>query len=301
MNSTQIKCFLALSETLNFTKAASRLYLTQPALSRQIVTLEQELNTLLFIRDSKNVSLTPAGALLSSELGDIYASLEALVSRVQTVGQGYSGMLTVGVLEGQWMGDALTRLCRAFMKRYPNIDFRLQQGSFSLLRQQLADGKIDAAITLEFDIREMPGVVWKVFEEDSAVFAVSRSLRLARQETIRIEDVLQETIIAISPQDSRTGHDKLMNYLKKQGGPRQRVLCAPNFSTLTLWVEAGLGVGIMNNSSSLANNAAVRLIPEIPLDDANNCVVWRQNSTNPAVDLFVEMLDSWFPMEQEQQ
>ena len=57
----------------------------------------------------------------------------------------------------------------------------------------------------------------------------------------------------------------------------------------------------MNNSSSLANNAAVRLIPEIPLDDANNCVVWRQNSTNPAVDLFVEMLDSWFPMEQEQQ
>ena len=69
MNSTQIKCFLALSETLNFTKAASRLYLTQPALSRQIVTLEQELNTLLFIRDSKNVSLTPAGALLSSELG----------------------------------------------------------------------------------------------------------------------------------------------------------------------------------------------------------------------------------------
>ena len=116
MNSTQIKCFLALSETLNFTKAASRLYLTQPALSRQIVTLEQELNTLLFIRDSKNVSLTPAGALLSSELGDIYASLEALVSRVQTVGQGYSGMLTVGVLEGQWMGDALTRLCRAVMK-----------------------------------------------------------------------------------------------------------------------------------------------------------------------------------------
>ena len=86
MNSTQIKCFLALSETLNFTKAASRLYLTQPALSRQIVTLEQELNTLLFIRDSKNVSLTPAGALLSSELGGIYASLEALVSRVQTVG-----------------------------------------------------------------------------------------------------------------------------------------------------------------------------------------------------------------------
>lgn len=299
MNSTQIKCFLALSETLNFTKAASRLYLTQPALSRQIVTLEQELNTLLLIRDSKNVRLTPAGTLLANELGEIYTSLEALISRVQTVGMGYSGMLTVGVLEGQWMGDTLTQLCRTFIQRYPNIDFRLQQGSFSLLRQQLTDGKIDAAITLEFDIRDMPGVVWKVLEEDSAVFAVSRSLRLAQKETVRIEDILQETIIAISPQDSRAGHDKLMNYLKKQGGPSQRILCAPNFSTLTLWVEAGLGVGIMNNSSALAKNTAVRLLPEVPLDDASNCVVWRQNSINPAVDLFVEMLDDWFPKDPE--
>lgn len=300
MNSTQIKCFLALSETLNFTKAASRLYLSQPALSRQIVTLEQELNTLLFIRDSKNVCLTPAGTLLANEVRDIYSSLEALISRVQAVGMGYNGMLTVGVLEGQWMGDALSRLCRSFIKQYPNIDFRLQQGSFSTLRQQLADGKIDAAITLEFDIREMSGVVWKVFEEDSAVFSVSRSLRLAQRETVRIEDILQETIIAISPQDSRAGHDKLMNYLKKQGELSQRVLYAPNFSTLTLWVEAGLGVGIMNHSSALAKNTTVRLLPEIPLDDAHNCVVWRQDSTNPAVELFVEALDNWFPKNQEQ-
>lgn len=298
MNSTQIKCFLALSETLNFTKAASRLYLSQPALSRQIVTLEQELNTQLFIRDSKSVRLTPAGTVLAGELGDINDALENLVARVQTVSLGYNGILTVGVLEGQWMGGTLSQMCQTFLQRYPNIDFRLYQGSFSQLRQQLIDGKIDAAITLEFDIRDMPGMVWRVLEEDVAVFAVSRSLRIAQKEVVRIEDVLRETIIVISPKDSRTGHDKLMSYLKKQGGLPQRVLSAPNFSTMTLWVEAGLGVGIMNNSSALAKNTTVRFLSEIPLDDASTCIVWRQNKQNPAVDLFLEMLDTYFSREQ---
>lgn len=295
MNSTQIKCFLALSETLNFTKAAARLYLSQPALSRQIVTMEQELNTLLFIRDSKSVRLTPAGTILAGELGDINDALEDLVVRAQTVAQGYNGMLTMGVLEGQWMGEPLSKLCCAFLQRYPNIDLRLQHGSFSFLRQQLIDGRIDAAVTLEFDIREMHGVVWRVLERDVAVFAASRSLRIARKERAQVEDLLDETLLTISPKDSRAGHDKLMNYLKKLGGPSQNVRYAPNFSTLTLWLEAGLGVGIVNDSSALARNPTVRLLHEIPLEDASTCVVWRQNSLNPAVDLFMRMVDEQFP------
>lgn len=298
MNSTQIKCFLALSETLNFTKAASRLYLTQPALSRQIVTLEQELNTLLFIRDSKSVRLTPAGIVLAGELGAINDALEDLATRTQAVGQGFNGMLTMGVLEGQWMGESLSELCRAFLRRYPNIDFRLQQGSFSFLRQQLIDGRIDAAVTLELDVREMHGVVWRVLERDVAVFAASRSLRLARKETVQVEDLLEEALLIIPPGDSKAGHSKLMNYLKKLGGPSQNVRYAPNFSTLALWIEAGLGVGIVNHASALSQTPSVRLLHEIPLKDASTCLVWRQNNLNPAVDLLVEMVDGWFPKEQ---
>lgn len=294
MNSTQIQCFLALSETLNFTKAASQLYLSQPALSRQIVTLEQELNTLLFIRDTKSVRLTPAGALLAGELGEIHSALEELVARTQAVAHGYSGLLTIGVLEGQWLGAALSRLCRAFLRRYPNINFLLRQGSFSQLRQQLNEGKIDAAFTLDFDIREMQGVIWRVMEPDVAVFAASRSLRLTQQESVRLEDLLEETVLVISPKDSKAGHDKLMNYFKRLGNLPQHVRYAPNFSTLTLWVEAGLGVGIVNHFSALAQNPDIRLLHEIPLEDASSCIVWRQNNQNPAVELFVSMVDDCF-------
>ncbi len=295
MNSMQVQCFLALSGTLNFTKAASQMYISQPALSRHIVTLEQELNTMLFIRDTKNVRLTPAGALLAGELGDIHSALENLVARAQAVAHGHTGMLSVGVLEGQWLGQTLSRMCCSFLHRYPNINFRLQQSSFGQLRRQLNEGKIDAAVTLDFDIREMQGVVWRQLEPDVAVFAASRSLRLAQKEIVQLDDVLEETVLMISPKDSKAGHDKLMNYFKRFGSLPEMVRYAPNLSTLTLWVEAGLGVGIVNHFSALAQNPAVRLLHEIPLEDASSCIVWRQNNLNPAIDLFVSMVDDCFP------
>ena len=293
MNTTQIKCFLALSETLNFTKAAARLYLSQPALSRQIATLEQELNTLLLIRDSKNVRLTPAGALLAEELSGLNTALEDLISRTKAMGMGYSGSLTIGVLEGQWLGDTFSQLCRAFIKQYSGIDFHLQQGSFSQLRQQLNDGKIDAAITLEFDIRDMSGVVWQVFEPDSAVFAASSSLPICRRKKVTLEALMAETLLLISPEDSKTGHDSLLSDLKNRGYHPRSVRLAPNFSTLTLWIEAGLGVGVVNHFSALTKNPTIRLLTEIPLGDASPCIVWRRDNLNPSIALFAEMVKAW--------
>ena len=293
MNTTQIKCFLALSETLNFTKAAARLYLSQPALSRQISTLEQELNTLLLIRDSKNVRLTPAGTLLASELGGLYASLEDLITRTKTVGMGYSGSLTIGVLESQWMGGIYSQLCRDFIKQYPSIDFRLQQGSFGHLRQQLIDGRIDAAITLEFDIQDMSGVVWRVFEQDNAVFAASRSLPVCRKEAVKPEDLSGETLLLISQEDSRVGHDKLREQLKLVRGVPDVSRSGPNLAPITLAIEAGLGIGVINHFSALTKNPSIRLLSEIPVGDASACVVWKKNNMNPAIALFAELLEGW--------
>ena len=68
MNRMQIKCFVALAQSQNFTKAAEQLYISQPGLSHQIVSLERELNTQLFVRNQKMVRLTPAAKLLAKEL-----------------------------------------------------------------------------------------------------------------------------------------------------------------------------------------------------------------------------------------
>lgn len=290
MNTTQIKCFLALAETLNFTKAAARLYLTQPGLSRQINSLEQELNTQLFIRDPKRVRLTPAGALLASELGPIQDATEQLVARVRTVGQGFTGELSVGLLEGQWMGDSLSDLFRDFMEAYPNIDLRICQGSFGYLRTQLIAGKIDIAFTLGFDLDGVEGILCEPYGEDTAVFAVSRRLPLGQLEHIMPDDMLRETQLVISAEDSRAGCEMYLAMLRQQRGQAPvKIRYAPNLATLMLWIEMGLGVGIINHQSSLAQNPNIRLIHELPLNDASACMAWRKDNLNPAISLFGEM------------
>lgn len=290
MNTTQIKCFLALAKTLNFTKAAEQLYMSQPGLSRQISTMERDLNTQLFIRDQKSVRLTPAGALLAQELGSIETAYENLITRVQSVGMGYSGSLTLGILEGQWVGAEFTDFCRRFMDAYPNIDFQIQQGSFSDLRRMLTSGEIDIAMTIQFDIADMDGIVTRRYDSDHAVFAVSRRLPLGQKEHITFEDLLDGTFLLISPEDSRTGTELTLEHFRRFGRSPRRIRYAPNLSTMMLWIESGLGVGVINHQSSVASNPSVRLIDEVPLQEASACVVWKKENLNPAIALFDQAL-----------
>jgi len=290
LNSNQVKCFLALAETLNFTKAATRLYMTQPGLSHQIASLETELKTQLFIRNQKRVLLTPAGALLASELSGLQEAGERLIERVQTVGQGYTGELNIGLLEGQWMGADLTDLFRDYMQTYPNIDLRICQGSFGELRRQLQDGRIDAAFSLKFDIDGMDGMTWAPYDKDSAIFAVSRRLPIGQKEVITMEDMQKETFLIISPEDSRAGHEQIIAQFKQFGVNPEKIRFAPNLTTIMLWIEVGLGIGVVNMRSSIASNPDVRLIHEVPLEDASFCIAWRKQNLNPAFSLFLEML-----------
>ena len=290
MNTTQVKCFLALADTLNYTRAATHLYMSQSSLSRQIVTLEQELKTQLVIRNQKQVQLTPAGTLLASELASIQATTDSLIERVQTVGQGYAGALSVGVLEGQWVGADLTRLFLSFLKAHPNIELRISQDSFRKLRGKLLSGKLDVAVTLYFDVETLKGVSCCKYGEDRAVLAVSRRLPLGQKERITFEDVSKETLLVISPEDSRVGAELILSKMKEQGFTVRNVRYVPNLTTVMLWIEAGLGVGLINHYSSLAANSEIRLIEELPLGDASPCVVWRKDNLNPAIPLLLEQL-----------
>ncbi len=290
MNTTQIKCFLALADTLNFTKAAARLYMSQPGLSRQIASLEQELNTQLFLRGQGGVTMTPAGRLLADELASLHEAQQQLVRRVQTVGQGYTGELKLGILEGQWMGAELTDLFGTFMKKHPNINLSVSKGSFGELRRLLQEGLIDAAFTLIFDLDDMDGVDYQVFDTDTAVFAVSRRLPLGQKEHITVEDMLQETLIMIAPDDCRAGYEQSIAHFRPSGAAPRAIRQAPNLTTMMLWIELGLGVGIINHRSSIAGNPEVRLIHEVPLGDASTCIVWRKENHNPAITYFLDLV-----------
>ena len=290
MNHMQVKCFLALAQTQNFTKAAEQLYISQPGLSHQIVSLERELNTQLFVRNQKAVHLTPAAKLLAKELPNLDKEYEDLIQRVQAVGRGHSGSLTIGTLESQWLGGKFADLCCAFVQKYPNIDLQLRSGAFSDIRRWLSRGEVDIGLTLQFDVADVSDLQWFSFDDDYARFAVSRRLPLGKKEHITWEDVMEETLLLISPDDSRAGASLSSNLLKNRNLSPKHIRYAPNLSTVMLWIEAGLGVGIINQHSNIASNPMIRVIEEVVLDEAgaNACFAWQKGCVNPAVELFIE-------------
>jgi DNA-binding transcriptional LysR family regulator len=110
MNFSQIKCFLAAADCLSFTKAADRLYLSQPVLSRQIASMEDELGMELFVREKKSVRLTPAGEVLSEGLRQLANDYQALLDRANAMHMGYSG----NVIWGWWRDSRSARPFRTF-------------------------------------------------------------------------------------------------------------------------------------------------------------------------------------------
>ena len=288
MNTTQIKCFLAVAETLNFTKAANQLFISQPGLSRQIVSLERELNTLLFIRDKQSVRLTPAAAVLVKELEHFESRLDDILHKVQKVGQGYSGSLTIGMLGGQYVNEELADKFMNFMSEHPNIDLVFKQGSFKDLREWVTNGTIDIACTLNFDVQDMKNIVVSELGKDSPIFAISRHTKTGRKKKITLQDLTDETLIVISPEDSRAGYELVHSFLKKSGVHFSDIRYAPNLATVMMWIEAGQGVGTVNHNSNIAAKSSIRILDHIVIDPDNKasaCFIWRADNYNPAIPM----------------
>jgi len=285
MNTTQIKYFLAVAKTLNFTEAAKQLYISQPALSKQMNVLERELNMMLFIRTQKKVRLTPAGAVLLKELPKFEEQYDNIIHKARVANEGYEGKLSIGLLEGQMVGDTFTKIFGLFAQKYPNISVRLLRDSFSGLRRQLDDGSIDLAITLDFDIVKHPNIQYEILEVCPAIAAVAKTHPAANKHITSWADLKDYTLIALTENDCFAS-DKMILEDCKQFGFSPNLIYASSLETSMLWTEAGMGISIVNSMNNLTQNPNIKLLTDLPCKNTTSVMAWKQENINPVIALF---------------
>ncbi len=139
MNQLQIKYFLTAARCLNFTEAAKQLFISQPALSHQILTIEKELNMQLFIRSKNKVRLTPAGLTLLEELPKYEAYYAEVLKKARFSNEGSYGLLRIGCLQGQMLGEVLQKRYAQFRETYPGIAIDFSSLSFGDLKKNLEE------------------------------------------------------------------------------------------------------------------------------------------------------------------
>lgn len=289
MNDLQIKYFLKAAQRLNFSEAAKELFITQPALSQQITAIEKELNMQLFIRDKNKLRLTPAAIVLMQELPECSQRYQEIIAKARIINDGHSGILKIGVLEGQILSPNFRAAYYAFRKAYPNTHIEFSMASFSELRKGLDQKKLDLAFTINFDIKHSSSYLSVATDADTCAILAEKHYAEKMKPIHSWKDLKGETIISVDDDDSCVSQSLIVEDCARAGFV-PNLLLAPSLNEQMLWIDAGLGVGISNTHSYTKANPNICCLKELPIKGNYFVLAWHRENINSSIALFANFV-----------
>ncbi|TDW60880.1 LysR family transcriptional regulator [Kribbella pratensis] len=296
MELRQLRSFVVVAEEMNVGRAATRLHLTQPSLSRQIAALERDLGVELFARVKRRFVLTAAGATFLAEAQDLLRRSEEAVRAAQRTQRGELGTLRLRFVQSATF-EPLPQILGAFRRAYPEVVLDLE--SWTTLRQTeaLRDGRIDVGLlrpTAPADatavVRLAPGLASRVVAEDSLVAVLPARHRLARRKRLRLAELADEPFVFYSRPSGPIVHDTIIGFCRAAGFT-PRIQQAADVQTIVALVAAGLGVSLLISPTPPTNPDAVVYrelsddLPPWPLS-----VAWSPDNRSPVLERFLELI-----------
>lgn len=294
MTLNQIHYFIKLAECLSFTEAAKCLFITQPALSRQIAVMEQELGTPLFVRDKKRLKLTPGGLVLYNRLPEIVHAYEEAVAEAGSANQGFEGTLRIGILDIYDIAGSVTDMIRLFQTGHPEIDLTLERFSLGALPKKLYQNQLDLILTYQFSLYDQPDLLTAFLHHFNSSILLNRHHPLARDQSVTLSDLRDETFVQLSQQVNKEGHQYLL-HLYDRAGFVPNIRFVDKMEDVLLWVQSGSGVAITSDHSTERYHPDVVVCP-IDMPEAKNhevCLAWHRSNYNPAIALFTELTEQF--------
>ena len=236
-----LRYFLAVADTLHFSKAAERLGIAQPPLSHQIKRLEQLVGHRLFDRTTRGVRLTLAGQLLAQRARGTIEKVHDDLAQVRRLGRGEEGTLTVG-FSGSVMFTNLPAAIQNYRRRYPKVELRLREFDTSAQIAALLAGTLDLAFLRDGDPTE--GIRMTTVLEEPFAAVLPASHKLARKRALRVGDMRDEPFILFARRMGPLAFDRTMACCERHGFRPHIVQEAPQWPTLVRLVAAGLGVSL---------------------------------------------------------
>ena len=285
----EFECFIAAAETLNFTTAAQRVHITQPALSRNIASLEEGLGFLLFQRSKKTgIRITPAGLALYNGLKSLGQQYRQLLEHIQRIKRGEEGKLVLGVLNGIELSGTTAPLIRDFQERYPQMEVILKSCKYEDLLCSVNSGTVDACFSLESSVAAWPDLLSEPAGTVESRLAVPARLCCGRDRIYHLADFRDETFLL---SEDAPDINEMFVAVCRQAGFEPRTQMAPDFETKMIWVEMGLGLAAHGTRHYMMHSPQVNFIRVEELLDLENVFVWHRENYNPAIALFYSLRD----------
>jgi DNA-binding transcriptional LysR family regulator len=266
MELRHLRYFVIVAEEQNATRAAARLHVSQPPLSRQIRDLEEELGVELFHRTAKSLALTEAGKIFLGEARAILLRVDQAVETVRAAANPKQGKLRVGYAPSLTVRILPTAL-KMFEREHPGVRVSLHDLSSEECIQRLSAGKIDLALTVRPPVSRMRGLVFEKLANYPVCCAVGTSHSLAGKKAVALGELKKERFIVYSRDDYPEYYDGLESLFRPFGFKPQVGEEYDGVTGLIAAVEAGQGIAIVPTSVACMSGERLKLLtlkPKIP-------------------------------------
>ncbi|QQC66518.1 LysR family transcriptional regulator [Paraburkholderia ginsengisoli] len=281
-----LRYFVTLAEMRHFGRAAARLNLSQPPLSRQLAALEASLGVTLIERSPRSVTLTAAGERFYADAKAILASLEQAVSNAQAAAHGGAGKLSIGFTMCSAY-SVVPGYARAFGVAYPEVALNLREVVSNDLAAQVLTGQIDAAIMFP-NVPDKALATRTILSEPLCV-ALSRSHPRARTRRLKIGQLAGEPFVLASEEVAPSLRATILEHCRSGGfEPDIRFEVQLQQTVLSL-VDEGVGVALVPSSMRKAQLAGVVFRPLIDAPLIEQVLAWSPANRNPCLARFLEL------------
>jgi DNA-binding transcriptional LysR family regulator len=286
MEFRQLKYFVATAEAQHFRRAAASLRIAQPALSRQIKALEEEIGVALFERSPQGARLTEAGRSLLTDATQIMNDVREAAERTRRTARGQRGRLRVAFSEVLSGHPVLTRSIRRFRAAAPDVEITLLPMATTPQIEALRAFQIDAGFLFHrhLDAREF---AWREMSRETALVAVPRKHPLARRRTVRVQDLIDQPLLCVSEHINPSFYRSVVAAFTAASITPRIVQQANSLVVLSL-VETGMGVGIVSSALRwrITSQLVMRPVEEfLPSTSIN--LVWRKTDHSAVLRSFV--------------
>jgi DNA-binding transcriptional LysR family regulator len=273
--------FKAVAEELNYRKAAEKLFISQPGLSRQVKQLEELLGVQLFERDKKRVELTAAGAFLKGEVDFVINHLEATKGQLRLIESGKVGELRIGFL-GSASNQILPDLLSRINTEEPLITTSLEELSNSVQVEMIQKVKLDLGFVRLASVPD--GLEIKPVFRDTFSLVVPENHSISNSEFRSVYQFSEESFILFSSDYSNHYYEQIMGICRDAGfSPKIRHKSVHALTIFRL-VENGLGVAIVPSSLKAGYALKVRFMELQDISQFTELsVIWKPENRNPAL------------------
>lgn len=285
MTIDNLKCFILVAEHLSFARAAEALYISQPAVTKQINALERELGVPLFIRSTRHVELTPSGMSFYKDAKDIVIKSQAAVNRVQ---RQYVNADSIRIgLSNPTTLFYVTPILTKFRSLYPDIRPNIECPGYKIVLNLFLENKIDVLFYYNENMPKRSGINFIELQKDKLICLMSAAHPLAKKQRITLDDLKSTAIIACNPLSAPRSTAAFQQQLSEHRSVDELFYCNSIEIAHSL-AASGFGVAILPEILTL-KSPEYAIVPLAEMIELSFGVFFHKKNTSPALDKFLKL------------